>query len=125
MLLEKSDGNYAELSEEQKADEIMNIRNGLNFAKKVLCTGGCDLLILDEVLRLAFRFLKTEQLDLRLHPAQEFRIIFARNRFTGRRRWEGKLPICCWQSTGPMASRIIYRVSADGINLFLYRTDCL
>lgn len=26
--------------------------------------------------------------------------IFARNRFTGRRRWEGKLPICCWQSTG-------------------------
>lgn len=49
---EKSDGNYAELSEEQKAEEIMNIRNGLNFAKKVLCTGGCDLLILDEVLRL-------------------------------------------------------------------------
>ena len=49
---EKSDGNYAELSDEQKADEIMNIKNGLNFAKKVLCTGGCDLLILDEVLRL-------------------------------------------------------------------------
>ncbi len=49
---EKSDGNYAELSDEQKADEIMNIKNGLNFAKKVLCTGGCDLLIMDEVLRL-------------------------------------------------------------------------
>ena len=30
----------------------MNIKNGLNFAKKVLCTGGCDLLIMDEVLRL-------------------------------------------------------------------------
>ena len=49
---EKSDGNFSELSEEQKADEIINIKNGLNFAKKVLCTGGCDLLILDEVLRL-------------------------------------------------------------------------
>lgn len=49
---EKSEGNFAELSEEQKADEIINIKNGLNFAKKVLCTGGCDLLILDEVLRL-------------------------------------------------------------------------
>lgn len=49
---EKSDSNFVELSNEQKADEIINIRNGLNFAKKVLCTGGCDLLILDEVLRL-------------------------------------------------------------------------
>ncbi len=49
---EKSDGDFAELSDGQKADEIINIRNGLNFAKKVLCTGGCDLLILDEVLRL-------------------------------------------------------------------------
>ena len=30
----------------------MNIRNGINFAKKVLSTGECDLLILDEVLGL-------------------------------------------------------------------------
>ena len=28
----------------------MNIRNGLNFARKVLSTGECDLLILDEIL---------------------------------------------------------------------------
>ena len=49
---EKSEGNFAELSIEQQSDEIINIKNGLNFAKKVLCTGGCDLLILDEVLRL-------------------------------------------------------------------------
>ncbi len=49
---EKSDENYEELSEEKKAEEIMNIRNGLNFAKKVLTTGECNLLILDEVLGL-------------------------------------------------------------------------
>lgn len=49
---EKSDENFLELSEEQKADEIYNIKNGLNFAKKVLTTGECDLLILDEVLGL-------------------------------------------------------------------------
>lgn len=49
---EKSDENFAELSEEQKAEEIGNIKNGLNFAKKVLTTGECDLLILDEVLGL-------------------------------------------------------------------------
>lgn len=31
---EKSEGNFAELSIEQQADEIINIKNGLNFAKK-------------------------------------------------------------------------------------------
>ena len=49
---EKSDGDFAELTEEQKAEEIGNIKNGYNFAKKVLSTGECDLLILDEVLGL-------------------------------------------------------------------------
>lgn len=49
---EKSDANFEELSEEKKNEEIMNIKNGLNFAKKVLTTGECDLLILDEVLGL-------------------------------------------------------------------------
>ena len=49
---EKSDENFEELSEERKADEIRNIRNGVNFARKVLCTGECNLLILDEVLGL-------------------------------------------------------------------------
>ena len=49
---EKSDENYEELSEEKKSEEILNIRNGINFAKKVLSTGECNLLILDEVLGL-------------------------------------------------------------------------
>lgn len=49
---EKSDENYEELSDEKKAEEISNIRNGMNFARKVLATGECDLLILDEVLGL-------------------------------------------------------------------------
>lgn len=46
---EKSDENFAELSEEKKQEEIINIRNGICFAKKVLATGECDLLILDEI----------------------------------------------------------------------------
>lgn len=49
---EKSDVNFDKLSEEKKIDEILNIKNGLNFAKKVLATGECDLLILDELLGL-------------------------------------------------------------------------
>ena len=49
---EKSEEEFAHLSEERKQDEICNIKNGLNFAKKVLTTGECGLLILDEVLGL-------------------------------------------------------------------------
>lgn len=49
---EKSDENFVELPEAKKLEEVVNIRNGINFAKKVLTTGECDLLILDEVLGL-------------------------------------------------------------------------
>ncbi len=49
---EKSDENYENLPEEKKQEEIANIKNEMNFAKKVLVTRECDLLILDEVLRL-------------------------------------------------------------------------
>lgn len=49
---EKSDEIFEDLSAEKKQDEIINIKNGINFAKKVLATGECDLLILDEVLGL-------------------------------------------------------------------------
>ena len=49
---EKSDENFVNLSEERKTEEICNIKNGLNFAKKVMNTDECSLLILDEVLEL-------------------------------------------------------------------------
>ena len=49
---EKSEKEYQSLSPEEQQEEVMNIRNGLNFARKVLSTDGCDILILDEVLGL-------------------------------------------------------------------------
>ncbi|MCM1387826.1 MAG: cob(I)yrinic acid a,c-diamide adenosyltransferase [Bacillus sp. (in: Bacteria)] len=49
---EKSDENFVNLSQERKEEEIYNIKNGLNFAKKVMNTDECSLLILDEVLEL-------------------------------------------------------------------------
>ena len=49
---EKSGENFELLPEEKKQEEISNIKNGINFAKKVLATGECDLLVLDEVLGL-------------------------------------------------------------------------
>ena len=49
---EKQTEGVKDLSPEEKQEELMNIRNGLNFAKKVIRTGECDLLILDEILEL-------------------------------------------------------------------------
>ena len=49
---EKSTRYFEDISEEEKQEEIINIRNGLNFARKVLKIGECDVLILDEALGL-------------------------------------------------------------------------
>ena len=49
---EKFESSFEELRETQKQEETNNIRNGLNFARKVLSTGECDLLVLDELLGL-------------------------------------------------------------------------
>ncbi len=47
---EKSEGLYDTLSQQEKLEENRNLRNGVNFARKVLVTEECDLLILDELL---------------------------------------------------------------------------
>ena len=73
---EKSGENFEQLSEEKKQEEIGNIRNGLNFAKKVLATGGCDLLILDEVLGLVERNIVTvEDVKAMLESREETSVI--------------------------------------------------
>lgn len=43
---------YDQLSEEEKQEEKNHILNGLHFARKVIATQECDLLILDEILGL-------------------------------------------------------------------------
>ena len=48
----KSDHYYESLTPDEKEEECWNIKNGLNYARKVLTTGECDLLILDEALGL-------------------------------------------------------------------------
>ena len=49
---EKSDKHFFELPEDKQMEETINIKNGFNYARKVLATGECNLLILDEVLGL-------------------------------------------------------------------------
>ncbi|MCD7746030.1 MAG: cob(I)yrinic acid a,c-diamide adenosyltransferase [Lachnospiraceae bacterium] len=56
---EKSPVNYESLTESEREDECRNIKNGLNFARKVLVTEECDIVILDEILGLTDRGIVT------------------------------------------------------------------
>ena len=49
---EKSDVDFEDRTSHQQADDVESIRNSLGFARKVLVTGECDMLIMDEVLGL-------------------------------------------------------------------------
>lgn len=62
---EKNAEFFSDLSEEQKQEEIVNIKNGLNFAKKVLVTGESTILVLDEILGLLERKIITLE-DIRV-----------------------------------------------------------
>ena len=58
---ERSEEDFMNLPDEQKQEEILNIQNGLNYAKKVLGTGESDLVILDEVLGVVDEGIVSEQ----------------------------------------------------------------
>ncbi len=45
----RSEKRFTELDENEKSEEVINIRNGLSLARKFLTTDSCDLLVLDEV----------------------------------------------------------------------------
>ena len=47
---EKSCTCFDKLSPQEKEEACASIRNGINFARKVLVTRECDILILDEIL---------------------------------------------------------------------------
>lgn len=73
---EKSDGNFEQLPEEKKGEEVKNIKNGINFARKVLATGECDLLVLDEVLGLVEKgIVEEKELQAMLESRADMSII--------------------------------------------------
>ncbi|MGN0483384.1 MAG: cob(I)yrinic acid a,c-diamide adenosyltransferase [Lachnospiraceae bacterium] len=49
---EKRAENYENLSLQEREEERINLKNGVNYAKKVLQTGESNLLVLDEILGL-------------------------------------------------------------------------
>ena len=65
---EKQHNLFENLTEEQKKEELFNIHNGLNFARKVLTTGECDMLVLDEFLGI---------LDQQILGEEEFKNLLA------------------------------------------------
>lgn len=68
---EKFESDYQSLSPEEQKEEVMNIRNGMNFARKVLSTDGCDILILDEVLGLVDKGIVTDEELIALVESKE------------------------------------------------------
>lgn len=57
---EKEHGLIDELDDEEKAELKSETKNALNFASKVMDTGECDILILDEVLNCVEQGIITE-----------------------------------------------------------------
>lgn len=65
---EKSSCYYDELSTQEQDEQRENIRNGLNYARKVIATHECDLLVLDEILGLPEHSIATwEEINEILH----------------------------------------------------------
>ena len=56
---QKREEAFENLTEQEKEEENLNIKNGLNFARKVIQTEECDVLILDEILGLTDRGIVT------------------------------------------------------------------
>ncbi len=48
----KSDSSFDDLTEGEQQEERINLKNGFNYGKKVIATGACDMVVLDEILGL-------------------------------------------------------------------------
>ena len=78
---QKREEAFEDLTPQEQEEEIPNLKNGLNFARKVLATGECDMLILDEVLGLPERGIATvEEIHSLLEAAEGTDLIFTGTR---------------------------------------------
>lgn len=78
---ERSEEAFESLTKEEQEEEKQNIENGLNFAKKVLTTDNCDILVLDEILGLVENGVVSEEELIQIFGA---RSIFTSIILTGR-----------------------------------------
>ena len=102
---EKSDIPWAEMSEEERSREAANIRNGLNYARKVLDTGESDLLGMDDVLGLIDNGIITfEEMGELLEHREETDVVLTGTRMDdGLCRFADEIqeitdcPFCCFE----------------------------
>ena len=74
---QKREDSFEDLTPQEREEEIPNLRNGLNFSKKVLATGECDVLILDEVLGLVEQGIAApDEIHALLDSAEDTELIF-------------------------------------------------
>lgn len=74
----KSDAGFDELTEEEQQEERINLKNGFNYGKKVIATGGCDMVVLDEILGLVDQNVISidEMREMLLAKPEEMTLIF-------------------------------------------------
>lgn len=102
---EKSDIPWSEMSEEERSREAANIRNGLNYARKVLDTGESDLLVMDDVLGLIDNGIITfEEMGELLEHREETDVVLTGTRMDdGLCRFADEIqeitdcPFCCFE----------------------------
>ena len=86
---EKSEKSFECLTEEEQMKERQNLQNGMNFARKVLATEGCDVLILDEILGLLEYGIVTKEETASLLQANEGGIeIILTGIYQGKEVWD-------------------------------------
>lgn len=86
---QKSEGAFCQLPEEEKEEEIMNLKNGLNFARKVLVTEECDVLILDEVLgMIEAHVIEAEDLNAVFEAKHDSTELILTGIYSGRELWD-------------------------------------
>ena len=86
---EKTEESFQNLTEDEQAEEIQHLKNGMNFAKKVVVTEECDVLVLDEVLGLMdYGIVTAEDLRSLIGMSREgMRLIFTGSR-SGEEIWD-------------------------------------
>lgn len=86
---EKSSESFENLTDEEKQEEKQNLQNGLNFAKKVLVTEECDVLILDEVLGLIeYGIVAVEDIRALIRAKSETAELILTGIYSGEELWE-------------------------------------
>lgn len=86
---EKSSDSFEHLTAEEKNEEVQNLLNGLNFAKKVLVTEECDVLILDEVLGLIeYGIASVEDLRALINAKSEEAELILTGIYDGKELWD-------------------------------------